>query len=169
MKLELDRYVPGLLLWVSNKVSSGASQLYGSRFGIGVTDWRLLAYLEIYPWSTATQACELMGLDKGGVSRSLAFLQRNEWVKSRPAGSRKVEYHATASGKRLHDKVIALALAREEALLTGFGAADRKMLIDFLHRLLANLDAVNQVGRGDTSAGRAIAPGSRRRQGSTHP
>jgi DNA-binding MarR family transcriptional regulator len=148
MKLDLDRYVPGLLLWVSNKVSSGASQLYGSRFGIGVTDWRLLAYLEIYPWSTATQACELMGLDKGGVSRSLAFLQRNEWVKSRPAGRRKVEYHTTAGGKRLHDQVIALALAREKALLTGFGERDRKTLIEFLHRLLANLDAVNHVGRG---------------------
>lgn len=61
MQLELERYVPGLLLWLSNKVSSSASLLYNEKFGVGVTEWRVLAYFNIYPWSTASKASELMG------------------------------------------------------------------------------------------------------------
>jgi len=74
MQLDLDQYVPGLLLWLSNKVSSSASAIYHEKFGIGVTEWRVLAYFKIYPWSTASRACELMGLDKGAVSRSIGTL-----------------------------------------------------------------------------------------------
>ena len=40
MKLNLDRYVPGLLLWLSNKMASSASSLYRTHFDLGVADWR---------------------------------------------------------------------------------------------------------------------------------
>lgn len=69
--LDLDRYVPGLVVWVSNKLAASASQLYRRLFDLGVTDWRVLAYIELYPWSTGAQVCELIGLDKAAVSRSL--------------------------------------------------------------------------------------------------
>ena len=57
MKLDLDRYVPGLLLWLSNKMSSSASSLYRARFDLDVADWRVLSYFEIHSWSTASSAC----------------------------------------------------------------------------------------------------------------
>ena len=147
MKLDLDRYVPGMLLWLSNKMTSSASQLYRARFDVGVTDWRVLSYFEIYPWSTASQACELMGLDKAAVSRSVALLKDGGWLKSRPDGLRKIEYATTATGRKLHDRIIKLATAREEALLTGFSAQERETLIGYLHRLLDNLDAVRDIDR----------------------
>jgi len=139
MNLELDRYVPGLLLWVSNKVSGSASQLYHAEFGVGVTDWRVLACFQINPWATATRACELMGLDKAAVSRSVSVLQESGWLKSRAAGQRRIEYATTASGKRLYEKIHPYAIARQEALLQGFDAAEREHLVGYLHRLRANL------------------------------
>lgn len=147
MKLDLDRYVPGLLLWLSNKVASSASQLYREKFDIGVTDWRVLSYFEVYPWSTASTACELMGLDKAAVSRSVAFLVENGWLESRPLGLRKIEFRASSTGRRLHDKVFKLAMAREEALLAGLSQSERETLINLLHRLLRNLDGVGRAGR----------------------
>ena len=149
MKLDLDRYVPGLLLWLSNKMAGSASVLYRARFELGVTDWRVLSYFEIYEWSTASQACELMGLDKAAVSRSVAMLKDGGWLKSRPSGLRKIEYATTAAGKKLHDRIIKLATAREEALLTGFSKQEREILIRYLHRLLDNLDAVRAIGRDE--------------------
>lgn len=146
MKLDLDNYVPGLLLWVSNKVASSASQLYSAQFGIGVTDWRVLSYFVVYPWSTASRACELMGLDKAAVSRSVGFLYESGWLQSRPSGLRKVEYSTTAAGKRLHARVYKYAMEREEALLTGFSDTEREALVEYLHRLLGNLEAVARVG-----------------------
>ncbi len=147
MQLELERYVPGLLLWLSNKVSSSASLLYNEKFGVGVTEWRVLAYFNIYPWSTAFKASELMGLDKGAVSRAIATLVGNGWLDSRPQGLRKIEYQVTGEGSKWHNAIYRYAMAREEALLKGISATEREMLIDLLKRMLGNLDAVQQVGR----------------------
>ena len=145
MKLDLDTYVPGLLLWLSNKMSASASQVYRERFGITVADWRLLSFFKLYPWSTAAQACELMGMDKGAASRAIGFLLQEGWVESRPRGLRQVEYRVSASGARLHDKVYELAMARQEALLGGFSAAERRQLVVMFKRMLDNLEAVRGV------------------------
>lgn len=147
VKLDLDRYVPGLLLWLSNKVSASATQVYRARFDIGVTDWRLLAYFVVYPWSTAARACGSMGLDKAAVSRSIALLQQKGLLEGRPDGLRRVQYRPSAAGRRLHDEIFRIAMAREEALLTGFSKSERELLIKMLQRLLANLGAVSRVGR----------------------
>ncbi len=147
MQLDLDTYVPGLLLWLSNRVSSSASSLYNEKFGIGVTEWRILSYFKIHPWSTASKACELMGLDKGAVSRSIAFMVENGWLEPRPQGLRKIEYHVTPPGNKLHNTVFRMAMAREEALLDGFSATERELLIAMLKRMLGNLENVQRVGR----------------------
>ena len=104
MKLNLDRYVPGLLLWLSNKMASSASSLYRTHFDLGVADWRVL-------------------------------------------GLRKIEYATTPAGRKQHDRIIRMATAREEALLTGFSDEERTALIGYMHRMLANLEAVRKVGR----------------------
>lgn len=145
--LDLNRYVPALLVWVSNKVASSASQLYRQKFDLGVTDWRVLAYIELYPWSTGSEVCQLIGLDKAAVSRCLTNLESMGLVKSRPSGLRKIQYTATEAGEKMYSTVLETALAREEALLTDFSAAERDLLIRFLHRLLNNLPAVENVGK----------------------
>lgn len=147
MKLDLERYLPGLLLWLSNKVSSSASNFYRERFQIGVTDWRMLSYFVLYPWSTASKAAELMGLDKASISRSIAFLMGNEWLQSRPLGLRKIEYKVTPSGTKLHNAIFKVAMAREKALLDGFSEEEKDLLIAMMHRMLKNLDKVEEVGR----------------------
>jgi DNA-binding MarR family transcriptional regulator len=146
MKIIGNRHVPGLILWISNKLSASASQLYAPKFGIGLTDWRVLAFIEVHPWSTAAQGCASMGLDKAAVSRSVGILLREGYIKSRPCGLRKIEYATTPTGKTLYKRMAEIALAREEALLTGISAAERETLIRLLQRLLANVDAVQQVG-----------------------
>jgi len=146
MQLDLDNYVPGLLLWLSNKVSSSASALYHDKFGVGVTEWRLLAYFKIYPWSTASRACEHMGLDKGAVSRSVSTLIANGCLESRPQGLRKVEYRITSQGTKLHNAIYHFAIAREEALLCGLSARERTQLLRFLKHMLSNLHGLQQVG-----------------------
>jgi DNA-binding MarR family transcriptional regulator len=149
MKIIGNRHVPGLILWISNKLSSSASQLYVPRFGISLTDWRVLAFFELHPWSTAAQACVSMDFDKAAVSRSANLLQQAGYLKSRPQGLRKIEYSTTATGKTLYKRMFEVALAREEALLTGLSAAERETLIRLLQRLLANVGAVQQVGLQD--------------------
>jgi DNA-binding MarR family transcriptional regulator len=147
MKIIGNRHVPGLITWISNKLSNSASQLYLPRFGISLTDWRVLAFFEVHPWTTAAQACLSMDFDKAAVSRSVGLLQREGYLKSRPRGLRKIEYSTTATGKTLYKKMLRVALAREEALLTGLSSAERETLIRLLQQLLANVGAVQKVGQ----------------------
>lgn len=143
--LDLDRYVPAVLVWVSNQVANSASRLYREEFGVGITDWRVLVFIEIYPWSTGAEASTFIGLDKGAVSRSLSSLMERGLLKSKSDGLRKVKYATTAAGKKLYQRMLKTALAREEALLTGFSTNERELLLQFLHRLLENLPAIGAV------------------------
>ena len=153
LRLDLEQYTQGLLVWVSNKLSASASALYRRLFDLGVTDWRVLAYIEIYPWSTGAQVCELIGLDKAAVSRSFGMLAERGLLHSRPNGLRKVEYATTADGQRVYQQVLRVALERERALLQGFTAEEKAALVGYMHRLLDNLPAVDAVDALHSGAG----------------
>jgi DNA-binding MarR family transcriptional regulator len=158
--LDLDTYIPSLLLWLSNKMSASATQLYSSKFGIGVTDWRVLAYFEAYPWTTASIAAETTGIDKAAISRSVAFLVERAWLRARPEGLRKVRYATSASGKRLYARVYLRAMDRQDALLAGISGEERALLAGLLRTMLGNLDALARVGH--ENAGTATARRARR-------
>jgi DNA-binding MarR family transcriptional regulator len=138
-KLDLENHFTALILWLSNKMTSGASRAYREKFNLGITEWRVLSYIVLFPWSTGSQVCELIGMDKAAVSRSFTSLAEQGYLKSRPVGLRRIEFISTPEGKKLFDKVLRISLARQEALLTGFSDAERILLIQFLHRLLNNL------------------------------
>ncbi len=144
-QLALDRYVPGLLLWLSNKLSSGASKAYRQRFGLGVTDWRVLAYLGVHASGTAAQICQLSGLDKAAVSRSLSLLEARGLIGARRSGGRNNGLTLSPAGRRQYRAMLPLALAREAALLDGMTVAERELLIRLFHRMLGNLDRVESA------------------------
>ena len=153
--LDLDRYVPAVLVWLSNQIANSASKIYRQEFDIGITDWRVLVFIEIYPGSTGAEASSFIGLDKGAVSRSLSHLLERRLLKSKSDGLRKVKYTTTAAGKKLYQEMLKTALAREEALLTGFSEPERELLLQFLHRLLDNLPLIGATNVHGSSAGRA--------------
>lgn len=81
--LDLENYAVAYLTWIANKVSSSASTIYRKRFGVGVTDWRIMALLAVEPWIPAARISEVIGFDKAVISRSLAFMQERGLVETR--------------------------------------------------------------------------------------
>src|ERR1700753_220947 len=69
--LDLNNYVPAFLTHLANKMSSSASTVYRHRFGIGITDWRIMALLAVAPGIPAGRIGEVIGLDKAAISRSV--------------------------------------------------------------------------------------------------
>ncbi|MGZ8371920.1 MAG: MarR family transcriptional regulator, partial [Rhodoplanes sp.] len=41
--LDLDNYIPAYLTYLAGKISASASAIYRPRFGVGITDWRIMA------------------------------------------------------------------------------------------------------------------------------
>lgn len=139
--LDLGDYVPYFLTAISNTWSRSSSRLYLERFGVGVTEWRVISQLAIEPAIAAQRICEVIGLDKGAVSRSIASLVAAGHVAERPhdRDARRQVLSLTPSGYVLHDSLIALATAREELILADFTAEERALLTQFLRRLHARL------------------------------
>ena len=144
--LDLARYVPALLTFISNKLSRSGSALYRRHFGVGIIEWRILAMLAVEPSSPATRICQVIGLDKGPVSRGLAFMERRGLVPIRAdeADTRRRLATLTPAGRALHDRIIVVALERERRLLSCLTAEQRTTLVEVLNLLHDNLAAVNR-------------------------
>lgn len=144
--LDLGAYVPYFLTAISNTWSRSSSRLYLERFGVGVTEWRVISQLAIEPAIAAQRICEVIGLDKGAVSRSVAALvaagQVEEQVDSRDA--RRQLLSLTPSGYGLHRKLIDVATAREQVMLADLSAEERAQLIGFLRRIHARLPQLRE-------------------------
>lgn len=139
--LDLGGYVPYFLTAISNTWSRSSSRLYLERFGVGVTEWRVISQLAIEPGIAAQRICEVIGLDKGAVSRSVAALVAAGHVAEVADGrdARRQILELTQSGYALHDQLIALAKARERMMLEGFTPEERAQFTGFLRRLHARL------------------------------
>lgn len=140
--LDLDRYVPYFLTSVYNALSRGASQLYLDRFGVGIVEWRVLTMLALEPGIPAARICEVIALDKAGVSRALARLSALGHAAFAPeaADPRRKAWRLTASGEALHDAILEIALGREAALLEGVDPAEFETFLRVMRRMRANVE-----------------------------
>jgi DNA-binding MarR family transcriptional regulator len=145
--LDLDSYIPAYFTYLAGKLSASASALYRPRFGVGITDWRITALVAADPWISAARICAETGLDKAAVSRSVRDLEKSGLIEVRPdpADQRPQVIALTRKGIALHDKIVKLAIAREQKRGGGGGGSERKMLLGFLIRLRAQVGAANLI------------------------
>jgi len=142
--LDLERYVPAFVTFIANKLSRSATAFYQRRFGVNVTEWRMMSLLAIEPGITASRICYVIGFDKGPVSRTLALMQKRGLIAIRtdPRDGRSHSISLTPKGRQVHDEVIVAALERERRLLACLRNDEREVLIDLLRRVHSNLGAV---------------------------
>lgn len=145
--IDLDRYVPAFLTWVSNKLSRGASQHYLGVFDVGIETWRCLVLLAIEGSISAQNVSRIIGMDKGSVSRCFKSMQTRGLITLRlDAGDGRLRIATlTRKGRALHDQIKGVALERERAFLAVLSDAERNTLIDLLRRLHDNLPAVESA------------------------
>ena len=141
--IDHDRYIPALLLFVANKLASGASNTYRRLFGVGVTEWRILSLLANEPECSAQRISQFFDLDKALVSRTLQVLSKAQFVSIKVDAYRRRSINLTRKGLALHNKIIKVALAREQRLLSDFSPAEIDTLAGFLGRLLIQVSALN--------------------------
>lgn len=143
--LELDRFLPYRLSVLSNRISQDIARLYADRFGLGITQWRILAVLGRYPDLSATELTERTAMDKVAVSRAVAGLLEAGLLRRRLHGAdrRRSRLELSARGYRVYDQIAPLALDYEARLLAGLDPGERQVLL----ALLAKLDAGERASR----------------------
>lgn len=135
-----DDYTPAMLSLVANNLLWDGSRIYHRLFGIRTNEWRVLSALGNHPGATAAEVCEVLGLHKSVVSRSTAVL-RDQGLVTLKRESSAQRLYLTSRGVRLHERIMPVALEREQRLLAGFSEEEISQLRGFLLRLYENSEA----------------------------
>ena len=142
--LRADRSPAMLLSFAANQFIEAASKHFKDNFDLGTVDWRLLFTFAREPGCTAVRASKIIGIDKGAVSRSLQRLETEGLVTAgelHPNG-RSRGWTLSKQGRRMHQRILQVALTRQKDVLQGFEADEVEAFCGYLERFLRNLDAL---------------------------
>lgn len=145
--LDLDRYIPFLVSAIGNKWSRSSSKIYRDEFGVGVTEWRVMAMLAIEPRITAYRICQVIGLDKAAASRALQTMERDGYVRSKQDDTRvsRKLVELTEDGWQMHARIIRMAHDREAVLVSGLASEEVEQLARLLLRMLEKVPDITKA------------------------
>jgi len=131
LAIDMNVFIPSAITNLAQRIASSATAAYLPRWGVGITDWRILALLAAAPWTAPVE------IGEAAVSRALRGLIDKEFVEMRADETRRRRQPLalTRAGLAVHDEIVTLARQREARLLTGFTTQERAQLSDFLARL----------------------------------
>jgi len=128
------------LLSLATLLRRSANLLYREELGLSEVEWRIVAIVGDQAPLTLRALVEILGLDKGQLSRGVTTLVKRRILtrSADPQDSREVHIALTPHGQATFDTLIALALKRNRELVAGLDRAEVAALLSALDRLLAN-------------------------------
>ena len=136
--LDLEYFLPYRLSVLSNTISAAIARDYGERFGLAVTEWRVLAVLGRYDGLSAVEVAERTAMDKVAVSRAVNSLLKSGRIKrgTHADDKRRSVLALSAKGRRVYDEVAPTALRYERELLAVLDGEERVWLERILDKLI---------------------------------
>ena len=143
--LTLERYLPYRLATLSNRISGIIAQTYKDKFGLSVTEWRIMAVLGEYPGASADEVSVKIQIEKSIVSRSLQkLLGRHLVVREVDAADRRRQnLTLTKTGKDVYRQIVPVSYDYEDQLLTCFDAEEQALFDALLDRLYDQADTID--------------------------
>ncbi|MFU7527670.1 MarR family winged helix-turn-helix transcriptional regulator [Qipengyuania sp. ASV99] len=150
---QLSGFLPYQLSITSNAVSGLIAERYRKRFGLKITEWRVMAVLGDAGLAGARLAgagkrsgggrltqrdlTELTLMDKVAVNRACKVLEERGLVQraANVADGRSHLLELTDEGEAIHREVMPLARATERELFEGFAAEEEALLRTMLQRM----------------------------------
>lgn len=141
-RLDLEHFLPYRLSVLSNRISQRIADVYAERFGISVTEWRVIAVLGRFPGLSANQLAERTAMDKVAVSRAVARLLERDLLQRdiHDDDRRRSVLALSADGLALHAQIAPLALHIEDQLLTRLDAREQTQLLRLMDKLALTID-----------------------------
>jgi len=136
-QLALETFLPYRLSVLSNRVSQTIADLYQKRFGLAITEWRVMAVLGRFPDLSANEVAERTAMDKVAVSRAVARLLERGLIKREIHSDDRRRSVLTLSevGYSVYDEIAPMALACEARLIATLDDEERAMLDRLLVKL----------------------------------
>lgn len=135
--LELERFLPYRLSVLSNRVSQTIAGLYEQRFGLAITEWRVMAVLGRFADLSAGEVAERTAMDKVAVSRAVAKLLERGLIQRDTHGNdrRRSVLALSEVGYSVYDEVAPMTLECERRLLTDLSEDEAEQLSRLIDKL----------------------------------
>ncbi|MEX0346414.1 MAG: MarR family winged helix-turn-helix transcriptional regulator [Rhizobiaceae bacterium] len=119
---------------IHGKAGQGWTQ---KEFGLRLSEWRILGIVAAMQPVAFNEIARATGMDKGQLSRIINHERMSAFLTARPCRSdnRTIELLTTQAGRELHDRMLAFALQRNQAIASHFTQQE----IDDLFRLIGKL------------------------------
>jgi DNA-binding MarR family transcriptional regulator len=145
--LQLQNFLPYKISRLDNDLSAGLQRIYSLRFGLNVSQWRILAAAAGLEPTSVTELTDYSGMDKVTVSRSVRELVDREFLTRIPNENdrRRATLTLTEAGRTLYEQIAPDALVYEQELLNVLDPTQLKTLLELLDKLLDQAALLRQT------------------------
>ncbi|MEX0915067.1 MAG: MarR family transcriptional regulator [Wenzhouxiangellaceae bacterium] len=135
--LDLERFLPYRLSVLSNRVSQGIAETYEQRFGLSVTEWRVIAIIGRYPGLSATEVAQRSAMDKVAISRAVRrLLEQGRIEREHNDADRRARHlRLSPSGREIYDEIVPAALAYERRIRAALSDAENQALERLIEKI----------------------------------
>lgn len=135
--LRLAEFLPYQLSIASNAVSDRIAQVYRSRFGLKIPEWRVMAVLGDAGGLTQRELTAATVMDKVAVNRACKALETRGLLGREPNARDGRSHHLelTAEGRAMYDRIVPLAREMEHRLFAPLSDSERETFTRLLSRV----------------------------------
>ena len=139
----LADFLPYQLSVTSNAVSSMIAQRYRARFGLKITEWRVMAVLGDAGAATQRDLTQATLMDKVAVNRACKVLEERGLLERKPNASdgRSHLLELTGEGEAIHREVMPMVEQMERDIFAALSDEEQAQFRAMLQRLFDNTDA----------------------------
>jgi DNA-binding MarR family transcriptional regulator len=136
--LKLEDFLPYRLTVLAETVSQSLAHLYADRYGISISEWRVVATLGQFQTMTAKDIGRHSRMHKTKVSRAVALLEDKGLVRREVNREdlRQAFLTLTGRGRKIYASLVPDALAFSRSLAEVLSAPERDVLEAILPRLM---------------------------------
>lgn len=144
-ELRLEEFLPYRLTILASRVSTSLADIYKQRFGILISEWRVLANLGQFAPLSAAELAQYSSMDKVQISRTVSKMVRSGLItrQTDPGDNRAVILRLSDRGQELLEQIVPLALAWEAELLSDLDEQEITLLDNLLNRLRSKVDRLS--------------------------
>ncbi len=135
--LTLEQYLPYRLSILSNRVSRTIAQAYKDKFGLSITEWRIMAVLGEYAGASADEVSNKTQIEKSIISRAVQKLLSRHLIHREvdSADRRRQNLVLTDIGEDVYRQIVPVSYDYEDALIDCLSSAEVEQLDSLIEKL----------------------------------
>ncbi len=145
--LTLEQYLPYRLSILSNRVSIIIAQAYKDKFGLSITEWRIMAVLGEYPGASADEVSTKTQIEKSIISRAVQKLLTRNLINRvvDTVDRRRQNLQLTKTGQDVYKQIVPISYDYEDSLLECLSKTEAKQLDKLIDKLYSHAEGIKTV------------------------